>query len=101
MADADGKLLALQAEYDAAWAKLECANAVLAVAETRLDEAGIMAAAKLQSEAIDHLHKIEKHICKAPAHSPHSLALKARIATKKRRELGRSRARPRGAGTRG
>ena len=64
--DADAKLLALQVEHAAAWAALERANAMLAAADTLLDVAGIVAAAKLQSAAVDHLHKVAKHIRKTP-----------------------------------
>ena len=80
--DADAKLLALQAEHDAAWAELERANAMLAAAETTLNVAGIVAAAKLRGAAVDHLHKIEARIRKARAYSPHGLAIKARIVTR-------------------
>ena len=79
--DADAKLLALEAEHAAAWAALERANALLAAAETPLNVAGIVAAAKLQSEAIDHLRKVEKRIRRTPARTPHGLAIKARITT--------------------
>jgi hypothetical protein len=80
--DADAKLLVLQAEHDAAWAELERANAMLTAAETPLDVPGIIAAAKLQGAAVDHLRKIEARIRKARAHSPHGLAIKARIVAR-------------------
>ena len=77
--DADAKLLVLQADHAAAWAELQRAHALLAVAETPLDVAGIVAAAKLHSEAIDHLRKVEKRIRTTPTRSPHGLAIKARL----------------------
>jgi hypothetical protein len=79
--DADAKLLALEAEHAAAWAALERANALLIAAETSLNVAGIVAAAKLQSEAMDHLRKLEKRIRRTPARAPHGLAIKARLTT--------------------
>ena len=78
-ADADAKLLTLEAEHDTACAALERANALLVAAETSLDVAEIVAAAMLRSQAVDHLHKIEKRIRKTPARSPDGLAIKARL----------------------